>query len=309
LAPSPTGALHLGNARTFLLTWALARRRGWRLPLRIEDLDGPRVKGETIALTIDLLQWLGIDWDGEVLVQSSNLEPYRVAMRELAARSLVFRSSLSRTEIEAAASAPHAGEHEVRFPQHLRPAEASAWRFDDPSSSYRLAVPPGLVSIDDAFAGPHEFQPAEEIGDFILWTTRGTPSYQLAVVVDDARAGVTDVVRGADLLPSAARQDVLYRALGAPAPRWWHVPLVIGADGRRLAKRHGDTRLDTYRAAGTRASRIIGLIAYWSGISALRGEMTAADFRSALDISRVPKEPIIFTPEDHAWLLASSSSR
>ncbi|MCA9297128.1 MAG: hypothetical protein KC983_11440, partial [Phycisphaerales bacterium] len=135
---------------------------------------------------------------------------------------------------------------------------------------------------------------------------RGTPAYQLAVVVDDIRQHVTDVVRGDDLLPSAARQTLLYRALGHTPPNWWHLPLVYGTDGLRLAKRHGDTRLTTYRAQGVRPERVIGLIARWSGIDTGPADethnMTADEFAEAFDLDRLPRTRVTFTEEDDAWL-------
>jgi glutamyl-tRNA synthetase len=306
LAPSPTGALHLGNARTFLINWAIARQQGWRLLMRVEDLDGPRVRPGSIEQTLELLSWLGLDWDGEVMIQSTDLDPYRAAMRRLADAGRVYACSLTRRQIEQAASAPHKDDHELRFPPELRPEDSGGWCFDEEKTNYRLLTCDESIRIDDAVLGPRDHRPFAEIGDFIIWTKRGLPAYQLAVVVDDARQGVTDVLRGADLLPSAARQTLLYRALGLEAPRWWHVALVLGPDGRRLAKRHGDTRLDTYRLAGVPASRIVGLLAAWSGVADTRGPMDAAEFRERFDLARLSREPIVMTEEDHAWLLAST---
>jgi glutamyl-tRNA synthetase len=303
LAPSPTGALHLGNARTFLVNWALARRSGWKLLMRIEDLDGPRVKPGASVEVLKDLAWIGIDFDGEALVQSDDLDPYRRALRDLAARKLVYSCSLSRSEIAAASSAPHADEHELRYPAHLRPSDPARFVFDEEHTNYRLVVPDGPVEIRDELAGRSLHEPANEVGDFVVWTRRAAPAYQLAVVVDDARQGVTDVVRGDDLLPSAARQALLYGALGLNAPRWWHLPLVLGPDGRRLAKRHGDTRLATYRAAGVPAERIIGLIAWWSGAADRRCAMSAREFRDRFDPANLSPAAITFTGDDHQWLL------
>lgn len=303
LAPSPTGSLHLGNARTFLINWALARKQGWRLLMRIEDLDGPRIKRNAAAEMLDLLSWLGIDYDGEVAHQSRHLEPYRAAMRALAERGLVYRCDLTRSEIELAASAPQEGSHELRFPQQLRPTDRAAFDFRDELAGYRFVAANEVIEVDDCVHGRSTHRPFDEIGDFIVWTKRATPSYQLAVVVDDHRQGVTDVVRGDDLLPSAARQTLLYRALGFAPPRWWHVPLVLGPDGMRLAKRHGDARIATYRAAGVTAERIIGLLAWWSGTIPQPQEMPAEDFRQAFTIATLPRMPITLRPEDLAWLL------
>lgn len=303
LAPSPTGALHLGNARTFLISWALARRRAWRIVLRIEDLDTPRVKAGADAATIGILRWLGMDWDEGPLVQSHDLSPYMRAMETLARNALVYPSELTRAQIEASASAPQEGAHETPFPASLRPPLAPR-AFDDPATNWRFATPPGAVAFRDAFAGPQEHSPAGTVGDFVVWTKRGQPSYQLAVVVDDHRRGVTQIVRGNDLLDSAARQLLLYRALGAaPEPTYTHLPLVRGTDGKRLAKRHGDTRLESYRAAGTPPERVIGLIAAWSGVTPSPRPMPAGEFRDRFDLGRVPPNDVVFTQETHAWLL------
>lgn len=317
LAPSPTGALHIGNARTFLVNWALARRNNWRIILRIEDLDGPRVKPEAVVGIQRTLNWLGIDWDSGPFVQTDDLEPYRAAMRSLASRGLTYSSDLSRTEIEAAASAPQEGSGETRFAPSLRPADATVSKpFADTGSNWRFVAPApsspsdstGRVRFVDDFVGPQQRCPAESVGDFVLWTKRAQPAYQLAVVVDDARQGVTHIVRGDDLLDSAARQLLLYRALDlVPEPTYCHLPLVIGADGRRLAKRHGDTRVEMYRAAGVPRDRMIGLLAHMCGINAgsPRAPMTPDTFIHSLDLARIPREPSVFTPEDDAWLRQS----
>ena len=304
LAPSPTGALHLGNARTFLVNWALARRSGWKIILRIEDLDGPRVKPGAIEGTIEILRWLGMDWDEGPIVQSHDLEPYRAAMRTLAGVGLAYPCELTRAQIEAAASAPQEGTGESVFPASLRP-EIRCRAFDDEMTNWRLVVPDEAVRFDDEFAGAQARNPATSVGDFVVWTKRGQPSYQLAVVVDDARQGVTRVVRGDDLIDSAARQILLYRALrlAKSIPSYTHLPLVVGADGKRLAKRHGDTRLDSYRAAGVSAGRVIALVARWCGMQVREG-MSSEEFREALDLRRIPSRPAVFGEEDDRWLRA-----
>lgn len=306
LAPSPTGALHLGNARTFLINWAIARTNGWRIIMRIEDLDGPRIKSDAASGALRTLRWLGLDWDDEPLTQSDDLEPYRRALHTLVAERRAYACTLSRAEIEQAASAPHAGDHEGRYPLELRPAEDDdRFRFDREDTNYRFVVPERSVEIHDVIAGDVMHAPFDEVGDFVIWTKRGVPAYQLAVVVDDARQGVTDVIRGDDLLPSAARQTLLYEALDLTPPRWWHLPLVIGSDGRRLAKRHGDTRLDAYHAAGVAPERIVGLLARWSGIQlGARTSMSADEFQVAFDPAKLPRTPIVYRQEDHEWLLS-----
>lgn len=285
----------------------MARRQGWRIILRIEDLDTPRVKAGVLDLTVDLLRWLGMDWDQGPLVQSATLEPHVEAMDLLARRRMVYPSDLTRSQIEAAASAPQEGSHEVVFPASLRPPAVPP-RFEDAHACWRLIVPPGEVRFEDAFAGPRACDVSRVIGDFVVWTRRsqdrpGQPAYQLAVVVDDDRQGVTEVVRGDDLLDSAARQMLVRRGLGIPRePRYTHLPLVLGPDGRRLAKRHGDTRLDTFRAGGTRAERVIGLVAHWCGVLAEPQELSAREFLAGFDLHTMPHEPIVLTAESLAWL-------
>jgi glutamyl-tRNA synthetase len=177
----------------------------------------------------------------------------------------------------------------------------------DTTVGWRFATPPGTVHFNDLCAGPQAIDPALTIGDFVIWTKRAQPAYQLAVVVDDARQCVTHIVRGNDLLDSTARQLLLYRALNlTPEPTYCHLPLVRGNDGKRLAKRHGDTRIDTYRDIGVPAEAVIGLIAFWSGLLARRQLLSAAEFASGFNISTLPSSDITFTAEDHAWLLSNT---
>lgn len=306
MAPSPTGALHLGNARTFFINWALARRGGWEILLRIEDLDGPRVKPGADDAMLATLAWLGIDWDEGPVRQSGDPEPYRAAMRDLAGRALVYPCELTRAQIEASASAPQQdGPAESRFPRELRPV-VTRQAFADDGTNWRFVVEDGVVRFVDAVHGGVAHEPSASIGDFVVWTKRGQPSYQLAVVVDDGRQGVTHVVRGDDLLDSTARQLLLYGALGLRTPRsWMHLPLVVGEDGKRLAKRHGDTRLARYREMGVRAERVVGLLAFWSGVSAGRREMDAREFAAGFDATSMPRGRTVFTKEDESWLTGS----
>lgn len=304
LAPSPTGALHLGNARTFLVNWAIARQRNWRIVLRIEDLDSPRVKPALIQQTIDTLRWLAIDWDEGPVIQSSDQSRHKSAMDALARAARAYPCDLTRGEIEAAASAPQDGTHESRFPPELRPT-ITPRTVDRTDTNWRFVVEPGEVLFTDQFLGPQRHDPSLSAGDFVVWTRRGQAAYQLAVVVDDHAQGVTQVVRGDDLLDSAARQIQIIHALGiGPPPTYTHLPLVIGEDGRRLAKRHGDTRLVRYREMGVPAERVIALLARWSGVHA--GEaMSSADFRAAFDLRTMPTEKVVFGQGDEQWILAN----
>lgn len=306
LAPSPTGALHLGNARTFLVNWALARQQGWAILLRIDDLDGPRIKAEAAREAIDILAWLGLDWDEGPLYQRHDLSPYREAIAQLARQGDIYPCRCTRKQIETASlSAPHGDEHELRYPGTCRPAVGTDIALEtlaDTNLGWRLRVPEGVTTFDDQLAGTQQFDVQSQVGDFLVGTKVGLPSYQLAVVVDDARQQVGQVVRGDDLLRSTARQLLLYGRLRlSPVPTYTHLPLVMGEDGRRLAKRHGDSRIAAYRQQGVARERIVGLLAEWCGIGRRR-EMSAAEFLASFRLDQLPAEPIVFAPADDAWL-------
>jgi len=306
LAPSPTGALHLGNARTFLVNWALARQRGWQIVLRIEDLDGPRIKAGAAQQAIDVLGWLGMDWDEGPRYQRQDLEPYQAALNKLAQSGKIYPCRCTRSQIEAASlSAPHAGDHEHRYPGTCRPQDPTSVApptFIEDDVAWRIRVEAGVTRFADEFAPPQQHDVQNTVGDFLVRTKGGLPSYQLAVVVDDARQGIDQVVRGDDLLRSTARQIFLYQCLGlGPLPTYTHLPLVLGEDGRRLAKRHGDTRLTYYREQGTTAKRVLGLLGEWCGLGPRR-EMTAREFVDRFQLTKLPQTPAVFTATDDLWL-------
>lgn len=301
LAPSPTGALHLGNARTFVINWVLARRLGWRVLLRIEDLDGPRVRPEAVGQVQHTLRWLGLDWDGQPTIQSDDLRPHESAVDHLARRGLAYPCELTRREIAEAASAPH--DDQMPPTPSTRPDPLTPSEFDRPDTNWRFASPDRPVRFRDFHLGDRDTLPLIDAGDFVVWTKRGTPAYQLAVVVDDARQGVTQVVRGDDLVASTGQQLLLYEALGfGPIPSYTHLPLVLGPDGRRLAKRHGDSRIDHYRQHGVPIERIMGLLACWSLPEQPRAPMDLAEFAERFELDTMPRGPARFTPEDDAWL-------
>ena len=270
--------------------------------MRLEDLDASRVRLKSDKAILDALQWLGIDFDEGPYWQSHDLNPYHAAMRTLTDSRRAYACELTRREILTAISAPHEHSGEPSFPHHLRSNRDNDYCFARQDTNYRFVVCDDTIEIHDEFAGHCTYRPASEFGDFVIWTKAGVPAYQLAVVVDDARQGITDVVRGDDLLASAARQSLLYRALGLMAPKWWHLPLVLGEDGRRLAKRHGDTHVDHYRAAGVNPQRIIGLLAFWCNAIDKRTEISCEDFLHAFHIDRLSRQPVTFSQEDHAWL-------
>ena len=296
LAPSPTGVLHLGNARTFLLTWLCVRARGGTLLLRIEDIDGPRIKDGAERATLDDLRWLGLDWDGVVLRQSEHLARYRAAVDDLLARGLAYPCVCTRKEVEDAASAPHEDWLDAApYPGTCRGRFASLDAARDASGrepAVRFLVDVDRVPFTDGFRGAEKGRIA---GDFVIQKRDGEPAYQMAVVADDHRQGVTEVVRGDDLVPSTPRQLLLYRAFGGTPPPFAHLPLLVGTDGRRLAKRHGDTSLGAFRARGVRRERIVGWLAACSGLAALGEEL---DARALLE--RWRGDPAILRKAPHA---------
>ena len=286
-APSPTGRVHLGTARTALAAWLRARSQAGAIVMRIEDLDAPRVRPGSMEAILDDLRWLGIDWDEgpdvggphAPYLQSQRLDRYERSFELLRARGHLYPCTCSRKEIAEAASAPH-GEEPVypgicrERPSH--PERTPAWRF-------RMDAPPGFV---DAIAGPS--RPGLGEGDFVVRRADGVFAYQLAVVVDDREMGITEVVRGDDLLASTPRQIALHRALGENdrGPTWMHVPLVVGADGQRLAKRHGAVGIDELRAAGTSAETVVAFLASTLGMRGFAGEVPA---RAAPDRDRTAR--------------------
>jgi glutamyl-tRNA synthetase len=301
LAPSPTGALHLGNARTFLLAWLSIRSRGGTLLLRIEDIDGPRVKSGAIAQTMEDLAWLGLDWDGTPVVQGERLALYRAAAERLVAGQLAYPCICTRKEVEDAASAPHeAGEDGPVYPGTCRGRFASLAEAQDVSgrpAALRFRVDATEVPFVDGFAG---LQPGRIAGDFVVQKRDGGPAYQLAVVVDDAAQGVREVLRADDLLPSTPRQLLLYRALQLPEPQFLHVPLVVGSDGRRLAKRHGDTSLRHFREAGVGAEQLVGYLASLCGLRALGSRCRPQDLLADFSLEALPRGPV--TGDQHGLL-------
>lgn len=315
LAPSPTGAQHVGNARTYLLAWLSIRSRGGRVILRMEDIDSPRIKRGAAAQATEDLRWLGLNWDegpdvggpNAPYVQTERLNLYREALEKLKAAERIYPCTCSRTDVAAAASAPHAGQEGPIYPgtcSHRRVADATGLVPGD--FSWRFRTTNAVREFMDMVAGPQKCNVATELGDFVIAKSDGSPSYQLAVVVDDHAMGVTEVLRGNDLLPSAFRQLELYEFFGWQAPQFAHVPLVVGPDGRRLAKRHGDTRLATLRAGGVTPERLVGLLAWSCGLVPKPAPITARELIPSFDLNKLSCEKWIFTEGRHRALVAGA---
>lgn len=263
LAPSPTGHLHLGHARTFLLAAARAQAAGGRLLLRNDDLDSTRYHMDFVAAMIEDLRWLGLAWSEGPDVggpcapynQSQRRPLYRAALAQLHAARLIFPCTHSRRDVLAAAAAPHesGADDEPVYPAAFRPPpDAPLPPLGDPVTvNWRLRVPDGeTITFQDGHAGPQSAVAGRDFGDFLVWRKDDVPSYQLACAVDDAAMGITEVVRGGDLIKSTFRQILVLRALGHAVPAYFHCDLMRDENGVRLAKRHDALSLRTLRTAG-----------------------------------------------------------
>ena len=286
-APSPTGKMHPGHARTALVTWLQARKQGGQIVMRIEDIDRPRVvPGSADAICRDH-EWLGLDWDEGPLFQSAHDEAYERALGQLQAAGMVYPCTCSRKEIAAIASAPH-GDEGPRYPGTCRngvtkPGKPPALRFVFEAPS------PGF---EDVLCGAYPEGRAG--GDFVLRRADGIWSYQLAVVVDDAEEGITEVIRGEDLLSSTPRQIALYQALGYPVPRFAHVALVVDGDGNRLATRHEATSIESLREAGRSPEKVIGQLACSLGLTATDAPIRAEELVQAFTLGKISRSSLIW---------------
>lgn len=255
LAPSPTGYLHLGHARTFWVAQQRAHAAGGELLLRNDDLDTARCRPEFVTAMREDLAWFGLTWREPMISQSARLPIYRAALARLHAGGFIYPCHRSRKDVLAAATAPHEGDEsdEPLYPPEFRPpADAPLPPLTDPVNvNWRFRVPDGeTIAFVDGHFGPQQAVAGRDFGDFLVWRKDDAPSYQLACAVDDADLGITEVVRGADLIKSTFRQLLLFRALGHAAPAFHHCPLVTDEAGVRLAKRHDALSLRARRAAG-----------------------------------------------------------
>lgn len=298
-APSPSGRMHLGNLLCCLLAWLSAKSQGGQVLLRIEDLDTlrcPRVYADAI---IDDLQWLGLAADGPEppLYQSERSEIYQYYYNKLADRGLVYPCFCSRSQLHAA-SAPHRSDGQVVYAGTCRSLtpEQVAEKAKTRAPAWRVRVPDEVIGFTDGHMGYYAENLARDCGDFYLRRADGVFAYQLAVVVDDALMGVTEVVRGSDLLSSTPRQLWLYRELGLTAPRFYHLPLLLAADGRRLSKRDGDQSLEHLRAKYA-PEEVVGKLAYACGLQDAPRPAAPADLVADFSWGRVPKHDILL-PEN-----------
>lgn len=282
-APTPSGDLHLGNLRTAIVAWLHARASGGRILLRIDDLDVDRCSVAAEGRQLEDLAWLGLTWDGPPERQSERIDAYRAAADRLAGQGLAYPCFCSRAEVRAAASAPHGDEGPV-YPgtcRDLDPAHAAERVAAGERHSLRLRTPPGVERFRDFVHGDVEIDVQAAAGDLVLVRSDGVIGYQLACAVDDARPQMTHVVRGEDLLASAAFQRVIMRLLDLEPPDYGHVPLLLGPDGARLAKRHGAITLRDHIAHGATPEGVVGMLAGMFGI----GDGSPADLEDLVPLA------------------------
>ena len=327
-APSPSGPLHLGNARTALLAWASARAQGGAFVLRVEDIDGPRTDAAAVDGNLAELRWLGLDWDEGPDVggthapyrQSERSEHYRAAMARLAAQGRLAEDWLSRRDLREAASAPHGptgpvyGPDERRRSAELAAARRAAGRAPAfrarfgaggaarPATGEPPACEPSSIAVGDRRLGERRFDLAHDIGDVVVRRSDGLWAYALAVVVDDAAMGITEVVRGDDLWPATGPQAALAWALGLPRPTYVHAPLLLDAQGRRLAKRSGGDTLAALRDGGADPRRVLGALAVTLGLLTAPRSLAARDLLNAGDPATWPRAASAWNPALTTWL-------
>ena len=293
-APSPTGSLHVGNLRTALLAWLFARSEGGRFLVRVEDLDPVASRDELVAEHLADLAALGLEHDGPIVRQSDPAVRVRheEAIARLDAAGALYPCFCSRREIREAAQAAHGPLPEGAYPGTCRDLSASdrAARALDRTPSLRVRASGATVAVRDRLHGEH----AGIVDDFVVRRGDGVPAYNLAVVVDDAHQGIAEVVRGVDLLEGTPRQAWLCHRLGLPRPRWVHVPLVLGPDGERLAKRHGSVTRTDLAAAGIDAPTLLGLMGQSLGLASASERPDADTLLARFDPDALPLEPWVF---------------
>lgn len=289
-APSPSGRMHLGNIFSAMLAWLSVRSCGGKMILRIEDLDPERCRTEYADQLRRDLRWLGLDWDEEQTAQSLRTQAYAAQFARLEAMGLVYPCYCTRKELHAA-SAPHASDGNVVYAGTCRTLTAAERAAKTRPPAWRLCVPEESITFCDGLQGEYTQQLARDCGDFLLRRSDGVYAYQLAVVTDDAAGGVSQIVRGCDLLSSTPRQIYLQRLLDFDTPKYYHVPLLLAPDGRRLSKREHDLDMRALRLRYT-PEALIGRLAFYAGLLSREEPVRAGELAADFSWSRVKRENI-----------------
>lgn len=290
-APSPSGRMHLGNVFSAMLAWLSVRSQDGEMVLRIEDLDPDRCRPAYAETLKEDLRWLGLTWDREQIPQSRRSDAYAEQFELLQQKGLIYPCYCTRGELHAA-SAPHASDGRFLYAGTCRNLTAAERAAKTKAPAWRLIVPDKVYGFTDGLQGAFSENLARDCGDFIVRRADGVYAYQLAVVTDDGQGGITQVVRGMDLLDSTPRQLYLYELLGLPAPEFYHVPLLTAPDGRRLSKREKDLDLGTLRQTHT-PEQLLGKLAFLAGILEQPEPASAKELASVFSWEKVKREPIV----------------
>lgn len=311
-APSPTGYLHVGGARTALYNWLFARNQGGVFVLRIEDTDRARSSDEMSEAILEGMRWLGLEWDEGPFHQADGLERHRAAALRLLEEGKAYRCFVTPEELEARRAAAAKGGHAIgheRAWSELPPGEAERRAAAGEPHTLRFRVPEGVTEWSDAVHGSTRV-PNDSIEDFVILRSDGTAVYNLAVVSDDAETRITHVIRGDDHLANTPKQILLYRALGAPLPVFAHLPMILGADGKRLSKRHGATAVGEYQRQGILPQALLNFLALlgWNAGDDLE-VMSVAEMVELFSLDRVNRKSAVFDPEKLEWMNAQHLMR
>ena len=290
-APSPSGRMHLGNVFSAMLAWLSVRSQDGEMVLRIEDLDPDRCRREYAETLKDDLRWLGLDWDREQTPQSQRTAAYAAEFERLRDLGLVYPCYCSRGELHAA-SAPHAADGRVLYAGTCRNLTEAQRAAKTKAPAWRLMVPDRVYGFEDGLQGHFEENLARDCGDFLIRRADGVYAYQLAVVTDDGQGGITEVVRGMDLLDSTPRQLYLYELLHLTPPQFSHVPLLVAPDGRRLSKREKDLDLGILRRNYT-PEQLLGRLAHLAGLLDRPEVVSARELAGEFSWKKVKKEPVV----------------
>src|SRR6266849_6086386 len=304
-APSPTGYLHVGGARTALFSWAYARRHGGQFVLRIEDTDLERSTAESVSAILEGMRWLGLDWDEGPFFQMQRLGRYQEVAEQLIAAGQAYRCWMSREELEDLRKLQIQKGEKPRYDGRWRPERAKALGLKKPENVkpvVRLRTPEeGSVAWNDLVKGPISF-PNAELDDLVLLRADGVPTYNFGVVVDDLDMGITHVIRGDDHVNNTPRQVNIFRALGAQLPQFAHVPMILGADGERLSKRHGAVSVMQYRKDGYLPEALVNYLARLGWSHGNEEMFTVEQFLQWFDLAHISRSAAQFNPEKLRWL-------
>ena len=300
-APSPTGVLHLGGARTAIHNWLFARSKGGKFLLRIEDTDVARSNRATVSQIIDSLRWLGLNWDEKIVFQSERLDIYRKKAEELIEKGLAYRCFCDVKEIEEAKKDAKSYKYSGKC-RNLTPEEVRRNLRNGKPYAVRIKIDPGKISWKDLIYGEIEVD-TEELDDFIILRSNGIPTYHFAVVVDDIYMKITHVIRGEDHIPNTPKHIVLYKAFNQRVPKFAHLPLLLGVDGKRLSKRHGATGVDEYREMGFLPEAVFNYLAIiGTSISADNQILTSEELINRYNVKKVARKSAVFDVKKLEWM-------